>query len=108
MRKLWDHLESCWDVDPRKRPSAADAVKFLEETGRNIAQSLASEPDIPELSHLREEPVLDLTGRVKGLSVRPFAEGRNSNIWKGALDNDQLVRSHRLITSLLIMSAGRD
>jgi hypothetical protein len=109
MRKLWDHLELCWDVDPQKRPSAAEAVKFLEDNGRSIYQPLASEFYIPEFSHLREELVVDLTGRVKDISLRPLAEGGYSNVWQGTLDNDQLVRSHyRRFASPLIMSIGGD
>jgi hypothetical protein len=108
MRKLWDHLELCWNIDPEKRPSVTDAVKFLEDNGRHITQRLSGDFDIPVLSHLRKEPVVDLTGRVENISVRPLAEGGYSNVWRGTLDNNQLVRSYCLVRSPLIMSVGLD
>ena len=58
IKKLWDHLELCWNIDPQKRPSAADAINFLEENAYRIVRSLS-------MSHLREEPVPSLTGLVE-------------------------------------------
>jgi len=90
IKKLWDHLELCWNIDPQKRPSAADAVNFLEENGRRIAQSLS---DDLNMSHLREEPVPSLTGRVTDISIRPVSEGY-SYVWTGTLDGSQKVGSN--------------
>ena len=68
----------CWNIDPQKRPSAADAVNFLEENGLRITQ-------------LRDGPVSRLDKRVNNISVRAVAEGGYSNVWQGTLDEKQLV-----------------
>jgi hypothetical protein len=103
MRKLWDHFELCWNTDPQERPSVADVVQFLEENSRRIAEPLSDDLNIPTLSHIREHPVVDLTGRVKDISALPFAGGY-SNIWRGTLEDGTLVNGQILSISSLIMS----
>jgi hypothetical protein len=90
MRKFWDHLDSCWNTETNRRPTAAQVLNFLEENGHRIAKPLL-DLNIPALSHLREKPVVDLTGRVSKISTRQLAEGRHSNVWQGTLDDGQLV-----------------
>jgi hypothetical protein len=106
MRKLWDHLELCWNIEAGKRPSAADAVNFLEENGRYIAQPLSDDLDVPGLSHLREETIMDLTTRVKNVSEEPISSGLYWSIWKGKLDEDQMVSNQLLPITYLTMDIG--
>jgi hypothetical protein len=89
--KLWDHFESCWNTEAQRRPNAAQVLDFLEENGRGIAQPLLGDLNIPIFSHLREDPVMDITERLKVVSALPLSESGYSTIWLGSLDEDQLV-----------------
>jgi hypothetical protein len=95
MKKFWDHLESCWNIEAPERPTAAEVVTFLEENGRRIADygpnvnarshlqelgdaentGLDFDPNIPPLTNARGEKVRDLSEHLNIPSSRPTAGG---------------------------------
>lgn len=40
--RLWDFLDTCWDLDPTKRPSAASVSQFITSYGDEIAKEIDS------------------------------------------------------------------
>jgi hypothetical protein len=89
---------------PTTKQADAGSTPTTEQADMQPSKKVKLELNLPKGIDIRDKLVPDLKGRIKEVSVRAVAEGGYSNVWKGTLDDGQLVGGHILTISLLIMS----